>query len=64
MLSDKFQADIPSQMYVYPVLPKVVLPDAFVKYAQIASQPATLVPADIAVNRDAWIQNWGDAVLK
>ena len=64
MLGQKFQADMPGQMFVYPVLPNVTLPDAFVKYAQKASQPAVLAPDVIAANRDAWIQAWSDAVLK
>jgi thiamine transport system substrate-binding protein len=64
MLSEQFQADMPAQMFVYPVLPNVSLPDAFVKYSQKASQPARLSPDDIAANRDAWIQAWNDAVLK
>ncbi len=63
MLSAKFQADMPLQMYVYPVLNGVPLPDAFVKYSPLPSQPV-LLPADtIAQNRDRWIQAWTDAVL-
>ena len=64
MLGQKFQADMPGQMFVYPILPNVTLPDAFVKYAQKASQPAVLAPDVIAANRDAWIHAWNDAVLK
>ena len=64
MLSPQFQADVPGQMYVFPVLPGVALPDAFVKYAQRPSQPASLAPDDIAKNRDAWIRDWTTAVLK
>lgn len=63
MLSQPFQADMPGQMAVYPVLSNVALPDAFTKFAQIPSQPATLSPADIAKNRDGWIQAWTNAVL-
>jgi thiamine transport system substrate-binding protein len=63
MLSAQFQADMPAQMFVFPVVPDIPLPDAFVKYAQAPSQPATLAPDDIAGNRDAWIQAWTDAVL-
>ncbi len=63
MLGAKFQADMPLQMYVYPVLNGVPLPDAFVKYSPLPSQPV-LLPADtIAQNRDRWIQAWTDAVL-
>ncbi len=64
MLSAQFQADMPGQMAVYPVLSGVTLPDAFTKYAQIPSQPAILAYDEIAKNRDAWIQAWSDAVLK
>ena len=63
MLSAQFQADMPAQMFVYPVLPNITLPDAFVKYSQIATQPATLSPDEIVKNRDAWIAAWTDAVL-
>ncbi|MBI1855369.1 MAG: thiamine ABC transporter substrate-binding protein [Chloroflexi bacterium] len=63
-LGAQFQADMPAQMFVYPVAPNITLPDAFVKYSQTAPQPAAISPADIAANRDAWIQNWTDAVLR
>lgn len=64
MLSQQFQEDMPLQMFVYPVNPNASLPEAFLKYAQIPTQPATLSPADIAANRDAWIQAWADVVMK
>jgi thiamine transport system substrate-binding protein len=64
MLGAQFQADMPAQMFVYPVLPDVTLPDAFLQYSQTASQPAVIDPDVIAANRDAWIQAWTDAVLK
>jgi thiamine transport system substrate-binding protein len=64
MLSAQFQADIPAQMAVYPVLSNITLPEAFIKFAQIPSQPAVLSYDEIAKNRDAWIQAWSDAVLK
>ena len=64
MLSQQFQEDMPLQMFVYPVNPNAVLPEAFLKYAQQPTQPATLSPAGIAANRDAWIQAWTNVVLK
>ena len=64
MLSETFQKDMPMQMFVYPVYPRVMLPDEFVKYAQSPAQTATLAPDVIAKNRDAWIQSWTDTVLK
>jgi len=64
MLSKQFQEDMPLQMFVYPVNPDAELPEQFVKYAQAPSQPATLAPEEIAANRDRWIQEWTDIVLK
>src|SRR5512133_1508346 len=40
MLSKQFQEDMPTQMFVYPVLPGVTLPDAFNKYSQAPEQTA------------------------
>jgi len=64
MLSKEFQADMPGQMFVFPVLPDVTMPEEFTKYAQQPAQPATLPPDAIAKNREAWIQAWTEAVLK
>lgn len=64
MLGKGFQEDMPLQMFVYPVNPNAALPEEFVKYAQIPEQPASLTPDDIAANRDRWIQEWTDVVLK
>jgi thiamine transport system substrate-binding protein len=64
MLSKTFQEDMPLQMFVYPVLKGAAIPEAFTKYAQVPAAPATLAPAEIAKNRDAWIKAWNDLVLK
>jgi thiamine transport system substrate-binding protein len=64
MLSQKFQEDMPLQMFVYPVNPSAALPDEFNKYAQTPEQPATLAPEAIAANRDKWIQEWADVMMK
>lgn len=64
MLSVPFQADMPLQMFVFPVNAQVNLPEAFVKYAQVPKNPATLAPDDIAKNRDKWIQQWTETVLR
>ncbi|MEN4101154.1 MAG: thiamine ABC transporter substrate-binding protein, partial [Anaerolineaceae bacterium] len=64
MLSVPFQQDIPLQMFVFPVNQQASLPQAFIDFAQIPDQPATLAPDVIAANRDRWIQEWNDAVLR
>jgi len=62
MLSQQFQEDMPLQMFVYPVNSTAVLPDAFIKFAQSPSQPATLDPNIIATKRDAWLQAWAEVM--
>lgn len=63
MLSQSFQEDMPLQMFVFPVLPGVKLPDAYTKAVQIPEKPAVVSPDEIAKNRDTWIQAWTQAVL-
>lgn len=62
MLGTEFQNDMPLQMFVYPVNQNATLPDAFVKYSQAPSEPAVLSPEDISANRDAWIEEWTQAM--
>jgi thiamine transport system substrate-binding protein len=64
MLSVPFQEDVPLQMFVFPVNQQATLPDPFVKYAQVPEQPAYLPPAEIAQNRDRWIAEWSQTVLR
>jgi thiamine transport system substrate-binding protein len=35
-----------------------------VKYAAVAPDPLSLPPAQIAENRDRWIEQWTDTVLR
>ncbi|CAG0986814.1 Thiamine-binding periplasmic protein [Anaerolineales bacterium] len=62
MLSQKFQEDMPLNMFVYPVNKNAKLPDVFVKYADVAQSPATMSPDEIAYYRDAWIEAWTKAM--
>jgi thiamine transport system substrate-binding protein len=64
MLSEQFQEDMPLQMFVFPVNSNAALPDEFVQYAQIPEQPAELDPSEIAANRERWISEWTEAVLR
>ncbi len=64
MLSPIFQADMPLNMYVFPVNAKSPLNETFQKYLAIPAHPAVVSPADIAANRDRWIEAWTQAVLR
>ncbi|MGB7962425.1 MAG: thiamine ABC transporter substrate-binding protein [Propionicimonas sp.] len=62
LLSDAVQAEIPEQMYMYPVSPTVKLPPVWTKYAATVSDPIP-APADLATKRDTWIKAWTAAVI-
>ncbi len=64
MLSLAFQEDLPLQMFVLPVDPMAILPDSFHQFNEYPSDPATLAPDVIAANRERWIQEWTEAVLR
>lgn len=63
MLDSKFQADIPLQMFVYPVVPNTPLPDVFTKFGQTPAQPAQVDPKAIEQNRERWTKAWADVML-
>jgi thiamine transport system substrate-binding protein len=58
LLSEKFQAAMPEQMYVYPAREGVELPKAWQEAAPQPPSPATLPPAEIGKNRESWITEW------
>jgi len=64
MLSERFQADVPGSMFVYPVRSGVPLPEAFVKYAVVPKDPLQLSPQEIDANRDRWVARWTDIVVR
>jgi thiamine transport system substrate-binding protein len=64
MLSKRFQEDIPLQMFVFPVRRGTTLPPVFEKFAEVAPDPLTLPPAEISANRDEWIEQWTETVLR
>ncbi len=64
LLTKEFQADMPLNMFVYPVRKGVQVPPEFVKYGRQAEHPETPAPAEIAANRDQWVKSWTSLVLK
>jgi thiamine transport system substrate-binding protein len=64
MLGRDFQEDLPLQMFVFPVNPEAVLPTEFLEAAQIPTDPATMDPETIGANREKWIQDWTELVIK
>jgi thiamine transport system substrate-binding protein len=64
MLSRKFQEDIPLNMFVYPANREAELPQSFVDWAQVAHESADIDPGIIEANREKWIEEWTDVVLR
>jgi len=64
MLSERFQADVPLQMFVFPVRDGTPLPPVFTKFADVADQPLSLEVSEIGRNRDQWIEQWTATVLR
>jgi thiamine transport system substrate-binding protein len=64
MLGPAFQADIPLQMFVYPVQPDTPQPEVFVKFAQPPANAFSLTPDQIDAGREQWLEAWNKLVLK
>jgi thiamine transport system substrate-binding protein len=64
LLSDRFQADIPLQMFVFPVVAGTPLPAVFEEFAEVPASPLVLESDDIDRHRDDWIRRWTDVVLR
>lgn len=62
LLSTSVQRELPESMFVYPVVDGVGLPRAWEDHAEQPESPYTLDPAEIAANREAWLEEWRDIV--
>jgi thiamine transport system substrate-binding protein len=64
MLSERFQADVSLQMFVFPVRDGTPLPPVFTKFADVAKDPLSLPAPEIGRDRDQWIEQWTTTVLR
>ncbi len=64
MLSPAFQGDVPLSMFVFPVREGVRLPPEFERFAVVPARPLELSPQVIGANRDRWIREWTEIVLR
>jgi thiamine transport system substrate-binding protein len=58
LFSTVVQNDIPENMYVFPVNSDAELPETWAEYAEIATDPYEIDPAEIDANRERWINEW------
>ena len=64
MLSRRFQEDVPLSMFVFPVNREAKLPREFETYAVVPESPLDLPPEQIEANRDRWVKEWTDIVVR
>jgi len=64
LLGQAFQEDIPLHMFVYPANSQADAGELFAQWAEIPSGAVTVDPAQIAANRETWIEAWTDVMLR
>ncbi len=64
MLSLDFQSDIPLNMYVFPARSDAPVPPIFANHAADVSQPVSMDAAQIDANRERWLEEWTDVVVR
>ena len=64
LLSKTFQEDIPLKMFVYPANKNAKLPRIFTEHSTITNDPATVPASDINNNRERWIQEWTETMIR
>jgi thiamine transport system substrate-binding protein len=64
LLSERFQADVPTSMFVYPVRSGVALPEVFTRYAVAPAEVSELPAGDVDAHRSDWIDEWTDVVVR
>jgi thiamine transport system substrate-binding protein len=59
-----FQTEVPLNLFVWPSRTDVALPPVFTQFSNVVEEPLTLAPADIAANRETWVDEWTAIVLR
>lgn len=60
----QFQSEVALSMFVEPARDDVELPEVFVRFAERPEQPAELDPELVTANRERWIAEWTELVLR
>ena len=64
MLGPSFQAALPLNMFVFPVIADTPLAPEFERFLSIPERPAQVDPAAIAEHRERWIRQWREAMAR
>ena len=62
LISERFQREVPLNLFVFPVDPATELDPVFSDFATIPADPLSLDPAEISANRSDWIDRWTEIV--
>jgi thiamine transport system substrate-binding protein len=60
----RFQSEIALNLFVYPARTDVGLPEVFLQYSSVPDEPYTVDPAEIAADREDWVDEWTQIVLR
>ena len=58
LVSERFQREVPLNLFVWPVNQSVELDPVFTEFAVIPDSPLSLDPSEIDANRSDWIDQW------
>lgn len=64
LTGERFQSEIALNLFVYPTRTDVDLPEVFLEHSSVPDEPYSVDPALIATNREAWVDEWTQIVLR
>lgn len=64
LASAEFQQEVALNLFVWPARTDVAPPPEFVEFAEVVDTPLTVAPEDIETNREAWLDEWTQIVLR
>ena len=64
LASAEFQQEVALNLFVWPARTDVAPPPEFVEFAEVVDTPLTVAPEDIETNREVWLDEWTQIVLR
>lgn len=64
LVGPELQAEVALNLFVWPARGDVALPEAFTTFSVVVGEPLVMSPGDIGANREAWVDEWTEIVLR
>ena len=64
LVSPEVQADVPLSMFVFPARDAVALPEVFERFVTRPAEPLELSAEEVDAQREQWIEQWTQLVLR